>query len=366
MPLDTQLLQKHIKHYLADIEKNPERAAKDHDERLHRIEFYQSYTSERIMKMSIDEMYEYFSKLWAMLIWGNKRYVVDKMISENGVEPFKKALSDLLWQDAPIENRWDNFRKKVKGVGPAMMSELLCHCHPQELLLWNRRAYVGLNFLGVDDLPNYNYQATGKWYAEICKVGKKIAQLMEAEGVSNPNLLTVDYFIWDQLQVEENLSNIHKSGNAKGKVTISEKDVKENTEFIHNEVRDKLADIGQWLGLQSQIEVKVADGAVVDVIWESTIGNMGRVIYVFEVQAKGSIDGLLLNLLKAMKNPAVQGVVAVSDINQIQKIEREASGLKELEGKLKLWDFEKVLDVHESLASVNEAINALGLVPQGF
>src|SRR3546814_2661804 len=76
----------------------------------------------------------------------------------------------------------------------------------------------------------------------------------------------------------------------------------ETAEFIHNEVKDKLADIGQWLGFSSKTEVKVADGSVVDTVWESTIGNMGRVIYVFEVQTKGSIDSLLMNLLKALNN----------------------------------------------------------------
>jgi hypothetical protein len=39
------------------------------------------------------------------------------------------------------------------------------------------------------------------------------------------------------------------------------------------------------------------------------------------------------------------------------------SGLKD---KLKYWNYVEVLRVHEALASVNEAINSLGLVPQGF
>ena len=83
--------------------------------------------------------------------------------------------------------------------------------------------------------------------------------------------------------------------------------------FIHNEVRDKIAHIGTWLGFQADTEKKVAGGAVVDAIWEATIGNMGRVIYVFEVQTTGSLDSLILNLLRVLNNPAVQGVVAVSD-----------------------------------------------------
>ena len=103
-----------------------------------------------------------------------------------------------------------------------------------------------------------------------------------------------------------------------------------------------------------------------DTIWEATIGNMGRVIYVFEVQTKGSIDSLILNLLKSMNNPAVQGIVAVTDTAQIETIKKHAAGVSGLSAKLKYWDYKEVLQVHEALESVNEAINALGLVPQGF
>jgi hypothetical protein len=54
--------------------------------------------------------------------------------------------------------------------------------------------------------------------------------------------------------------------------------------FIHNEVLDKIVPIGGWLGFQTSTKTKVAGGAVVDAVWEVTIGNMGRVIQFFEVQ----------------------------------------------------------------------------------
>jgi hypothetical protein len=93
---------------------------------------------------------------------------------------------------------------------------------------------------------------------------------------------------------------------------------------------------------------------------------MGRVIYVFEVQTKGSIDSLLMNLLKSRNNPAVQGIVAVTDAAQIETIKKHAAGVSDLKQKLKYWDYREVLQVHEALESVNESINSLGLVPQGF
>jgi hypothetical protein len=135
---------------------------------------------------------------------------------------------------------------------------------------------------------------------------------------------------------------------------------------LHDEVRDKLEQIGVWLGFDADTEIKVAEGAVVDAVWEVTIGNLGRVIYVFEVQTKGSIDSLIINLLKSLNNPAVQGIVAVSDLKQIERIKKEVSGVGPLREKLKYWDYKEVLQVHEALESVNEAINLLGLVPQSI
>lgn len=123
-----------------------------------------------------------------------------------------------------------------------------------------------------------------------------------------------------------------------------------------------------WLGFTADTEVKVAEGAVVDTVWEASIGNLGRVIYVFEVQTKGSIDSLIMNLLRSLNNPAVQGVVAVSDTKQIDRIKREAAGFHQLREKLKYWDYTDVLEVHDALEleGVNESINSLGLLPQSI
>jgi hypothetical protein len=76
-------------------------------------------------------------------------------------------------------------------------------------------------------------------------------------------------------------------------------------------------------------------------------------------------DSLILNLLKAKNNPAVQGIVAVSDKHQIEKIKKHAADIQGL-GNLKFWDYEEVIEVHESLEFVNTTINKLKLVPDGF
>jgi hypothetical protein len=363
---DLVLLRKHVEEHLARIRREGEAYAQITRDRRDRVAYYQSWTADRLRAMTAEDLLEYLSKLWAMLIWGNKQYVIDKLIAEHGLEMVRTEIADLLWGDALIESRWDRFRSKIKGVGPAMMSELLAHVRPDEYVLWNRRAYVGMHYLGVAGLPRYNYQANGKKYRELCGVGKVLTQALREAGLKDVDLLTLDYFIWEELQVEENLSQIgRKESPHEMSKEVAEADEK-TAEFIHDEIKLKLEDIGRWLGFSSRTEVNVASGSRVDTIWESTIGNMGRVIYVFEVQTKGSIDSLLMNLLKALNNAAVQGVVAVSDAEQIEKIRRHAADVGVLRDKLRYWDYTDVLATHASLEQVNESINALSLVPQGF
>lgn len=362
--MNKELLKKHISSYLSYSKNEPERFRQDMKERVELIRYYEDFTHERMLAMTEDDIYEYLSKLWAMLIWGNKHYVVDKIIEDNGLENYRERLAELVWGQDDISKRWDNFRSKIKGMGPAMISEILCKVHPDDFMLWNRRAYVGLNYLDVKKLPRYDYQLTGNIYQHLCSVCKDVSGELKKAGFEDSNLLAVDYFIWEELQVEDNLSKIYVK-KTKARVT-EEAEIPETTEFIHDDIRDKLRDIGQWLGFTAHIERKVSEGSKVDTIWEATIGNMGRVIYVFEVQSKGDINSLMLNLLKSLNNPAVQGIVAVSDQRQLEKIKKQAADVRELRDKLKYWDYEEISRIHESLEFVNASINELGLVPEGF
>jgi len=362
--MNRSLLHRHLESYrrkLADPESDAETDAR---ERAERSLFYRSWDAIRLRAMTDQDLYEYVARLWAMRIWGNKRYVVDRLIADNGLPKLREQLADLVWGDRPTRDRWDDYLEGVKGMGPAMMSEILCHAHPDSCMLWNRRTFVGLRYLGLTGLPKYDYQLTGEKYEELSLVVREIASEMGEMGFEDTSLLAVDYFLWSELQVEEKLSRIHKKGSETEEPVVE--DSQPEARFIHNDIRDKLLEIGEWLGFKARTEIKVAEGSKVDTVWESTIGNMGRVIYVFEVQTKGSIDSLILNLLKALNNPAVQGVVAVSDSKQLGTIERHATEVKPLAEKLRYWDFVEVLDTHEKLYSVNEAINRLNLVPEGF
>ena len=358
------LLRKHIQHFVSDSKKDSDKFREDSKERSDLIAYYQKFTRDKIISMTDEDIYQYLSKLWAMQMWGNKHYVVDKIIEENGLENFRNHLAGLVWGQDDIAVRWDTFRKEIKGMGPAMISEILCKTHPNKFFLWNRPAYVGLNYLEVENLRRYDYQLTGKVYKYLCDVGKRMSTELETAGFDNATLLTVDYMIWNELQVVENLSKMYvKKPAVEGRAELESP---EESEFIHNDIRDKIRDIGQWLGFAAKTEQKVSEGSKIDTVWEATIGNMGRVIYVFEVQTKGSIDSLILNLLKSLNNPAVQGVVAISDSKQLETIKKHVLDVRDLRDKLRYWDYEEILHIHESLEFVNTSINELGLVPEGF
>ena len=329
-------------------------------ERKERKAYYQSFTKDKLLAMTEDDFFEYISKLWSMIMWGNKKYVADQLIADNGFDSLKKQLSELLYGTAPIEKRWDGFLKSVKGIGPATVSELLTYINPNEYVIFNRTTILCYTYLDIPDMPKYNYQYTGKKYTEVCAIAKEIAAALKASGADDFDLLAVDYFLWDEVLP---LAEKKEPGN-QAPVPVTPKTASDS-KSLHDEIKDKLVAIGELLGFESRSEVKITTGAVVDAVWEAKIGNMGKAIYVFEVQSKGSIDSLILNLKKAQSNAAVQAVVAVADEAQLAKIIRESAGVID-EKSLRTWDSDDVLAVYDSLARAHESINKLALVPESF
>jgi len=363
--MDKKILQEATARYRRWITQHHDEFAEEAGRRAERKAFYQSWTKSRILSMDEEGFLEFMSKLWALEMWGSKPHIVNYIIERNTLPRIREELAELVWGTRPIGERWDRFRKSIKDMGPAQISEILCHVHPSEFLLWNKRVRNAFLTLEASETPRHDYQLTGKRYAQLCVIGQEIRGALVAGGLDEVDLLTVDYFLWQELGGKD----VHPFAKAMASAPAEEPLASvpdEKAEFIHNDVRDKLREIGEWLGFTGTIEMKVAEGSKVDAVWEATIGNMGRVIYVFEVQTGGSIDSLIINLLKALNNPAVQGVVAVSDAEQIEKIKRYADGVQGLAGKLKCWNYEDVLRTHERLETVYESINSLGLVPDGF
>ncbi|HBJ78284.1 MAG TPA: hypothetical protein DDY85_04505 [Fusobacterium sp.] len=360
--MNTLKLDEAIKNFLEKKETNKTYYEENWNERKERKEFYQNFTKEKLLSMSEEIFFEYIGKLWSMLIWGNKQYIINKLIEDNSFDKLKKELAEFLYGIKPLEIRWDSFLKSIKGLGPATMSELLTYINPREYVIFNKTTILCFKYLDIPNMPKYNYQYTGKKYIEVCKIAKKISVELEKIGEEDYDLLAVDYFLWDEIlpyaESKEEISTSKREIKLKNISTIE-------SISLHDEIKEKLEIIGKLLGFESRSEVKITTGAIVDVVWEAKIGNMGKAIYVFEVQSKGSIDSLILNLRKAQSNPAVQAVVAVSDEGQLSKIIKESAGVIE-EKSLRTWDIEDIIKVYDSLVRAHESINKLSLVPESF
>ena len=115
--MNISLLRNHIKSYLQLLREDKAKRDEALLERDERKAYYQAWTAERILSMSENDFYEYMSRLWAMRIWGNKRYIIDKIIRENTIDNLKRELSTLLWGSEAVSARWDRFRNNVSHVG---------------------------------------------------------------------------------------------------------------------------------------------------------------------------------------------------------------------------------------------------------
>jgi len=150
---------------------------------LEKIKTFQSLTSEKIRSLDEFSLGELFSKIWAFNFWGNKDYYIHRILSANGLENIKKALIDLFYGRGSIGERYEHFLKRVKYLGPAAVTDMLCAFNPEEYGIWNDKARKALKILGLGDvLPLNKYQITGKKYEKFNVILKEIGQHLKNNG----------------------------------------------------------------------------------------------------------------------------------------------------------------------------------------
>lgn len=329
----------------------------DIKDRKEREEFFSKITKEKFLSLNEFDFGEIIAKLWAMRLWTNKEYQIQRMISDKGFDHLKSELANLLFSDpANFEKNFNLASKNIKFLGPASLTELMCYFNPKYYGIWNEKARKSLLILGFEkDLPLEKYKISGSEYQKFNRVISSISQELVEHGFSDSNLLFVDYFLYEVW----NSSSRPEDEIVEGKTEI--------IKFDHDEIRDFISDIGNWLGFEAETEKTIGHGARVDAVWKAQIANLGVVNYVFEVHRSGSIDSLILNLQKSKRNPTVQKIIAVSDAEQLEKIRNEISGLpEEFVRSLSYWDFVDVKKTHKNMSEVITSIQGLELVKSEF
>jgi len=332
-----------IQPFLAYLETEASRG--DEEDRLRRIRYFREELPARLKNLSEADVAEMVSQLWASRIWGNKQYLVQKVIEDNGLDSLRDELRHLLDRTVSPPARYERALLRIRRLGPASVTEILCYSDADNCGIWNERARAAVGKLGLGGFVSpEKYMLTGSEYSTFNSLLRVIGKELGAAGIPDVDLLKVDFFLYN--------------------VGAGETPPTPRGGFDHDEIRDLIESIGAMLGFDAQTEVVVAHGAKVDVVWRARIGNLGTVTYVFEVHKAGSIDSLVLNLQKAKSGPTVQKVIAVSDQEQLNKIEAETDGLpEEFRRSLAFWRVTEVQEVGEHLRLASESINRLGLVP---
>ncbi len=345
-PEEKQAIRSNVQSFLQELDSERGRAFQA--ERKSRVQFFQEEIKRRLPEFSVADFETVVSMLWASEMWGNKAYLAQKLINDNGLETLRRQIEMLATTPDP-EEAYARCLAEVKGMGPASVTEILTYMHPNRCGIWNRQARDALRLLGITDKLNLNkYALSADEYRTFNRLLKAITRELQASGVPDADLLMVDYFLYFLAQ-----SGDKRPANGDD----------DERDFDHNEIRDVVAEIGNIMGFDTSTEERIAYGAVVDVVWRTKIANLGLVSYVFEVHRSGSIDSLILNLQKALRGPSVQKVIAVSDTKQLEKIKQECEGLQEeFRRRLRYWPVREVLATVQHLRSAMESINELGLI----
>jgi len=324
-------------------------------ERRDRVQLYETLLSKSsVDKLTEVELGQILQGLWANAGWTNKTYVANRVLESNDLSLIRSELKNLLWGGEPLEERYDRFRRTVKGLGPAGMTEIMAFVHPNECGLWNERTREALHILGLDKmLPLKKYKITGEEYVRFNQILQSIRRLMKEKDFGDPNLIDVDFFLYSILTTAP--------------PEVTEEEPVEDYDFDHDEVADRLIEIGSGLGFEVESERLIAKGAKVDAIWTAKIANLGIINYVFEVQKGGSIDSLILNLQKARNNPTVQKLVVVANSRLIKEIREEVANLSEdFRKSLAFIEAKEILKAASLLQEFNIILSKLELVKPQF
>ena len=69
-----------------------------------------------IPQLSEADLTELVFNLWAAQIWGNKQYLVQQIISANGLDNLKLHLRRLWDTSAPVAKRYEGHPSEVRGI----------------------------------------------------------------------------------------------------------------------------------------------------------------------------------------------------------------------------------------------------------
>jgi len=176
-----------------------EEAQKWKNEREERTSLFNSLLAKNnIEKFTEDNFRTIIKSLWASDLWGNKDYLVNKILKDNGFPKIKAELVKLLYGNQPLQERYDKFKINIKGLGPSSITEILLFVSPTQYCLWNEKPINVLPFLKMKPLlPErvFKYPIKGRDYMKCIQVLQLIRDELKSKGFSEADFIDVDFFM---------------------------------------------------------------------------------------------------------------------------------------------------------------------------
>lgn len=319
-----------------------------HDRSKH---FLEVFSKEVLNRLSDREWEKRFRKimreLWAFGAFRNKDYRIDLIIRENGLQNLKKYLSNLLYGNGSIGERYEQAKSKLKLMGDSTLTEILCFTSEGRYPLWNRRAVEASRLLQLSGLPLSKRKqvpksyVSGKEYEQIVKALTYPLERLKREGLGE-DFRDLDYLfflvqtgeIWKWQPPEE---------------------------LTHHELVRMVKEVGCILDFAVREEVWTPSGAYrCDVTWSDYEGHAP--IKVFEIELSHNVDHALSSLKDAYdlwRAPCLYLVVMDErDMKRARKlIEPKLRGaFRRLYDKIRVYTAKEIKELYDGLKPHNEIL----------
>ena len=100
----TKEQKEQIHKYIPIFKKYQEssQASEDRKDREEKTAFYQSLSKDKLLSMDEAQVQTVVSNLWATQFWKNQQYILDKILTENGLDALRSEFAELICGENPI------------------------------------------------------------------------------------------------------------------------------------------------------------------------------------------------------------------------------------------------------------------------
>ena len=311
------------------------------------------FSQDALTRLSDDEWGSWFrgvlEELWALEVFRDRDFRIREIMS-NGVSNLRNAFLTLLYGEEDLSSRYDGFMEKIKYVGTATLTEILCFTKPDEYPIWNRQVRNAINILNLSgDFPrkrdgSLKEHLNGSEYEQVVISLRSLLKRFIDEGLLY-NFAELDHFFWMVSSGEIFKIQIPKKPSSR-------------------ELQDMLKEIGEMLGFSASKEVDSPDGVYRhDVVWRTHPTH--RPIKVFEVERSRDRIEHALSALKHANDMWGSQLFLIVRSERDQKraenlIEPKLRGsFAEIGDKVIVWTYPKVIQIYNTIKQFQEPLRLL-------